>query len=404
MTATHVAGVADLLADAGPVLSELRDRFRSRGRTTDADSDRIAAVEESGADDGEQIALAREVQAALYDAGIAWPDGPVEYGGQGLDAEAAARIDALIDTFDLPTRQALIVGLHIVAPAVLAHGTEDLRQRLLPGLFRGDLVGCQLFSEPGAGSDLAGVTTRAVRDGDHWIVTGQKVWTSQGHLADIGEALVRTDPTAAKHAGLTMLAIDMHAPGVTVRPLRQMTGGAAFNEVFLDGVRVPDSDRIGEVGAGWRVANTSLSSERGAMGGAGSPLSTTVLARLAGLVDQEDGLADPHRRAHIAQTVASVLALRGMTDREDDWSPSTSAVAGSIQKMLMTRALDRVSALSADLLGHRAFVDTGATNTHCWSEFVLGVPGVHLAGGTDEIQRGVIATRGLGLPREPRPA
>ena len=198
---------------------------------------------------------------------------------------------------------------------------DELRAQALPALYRGETVGCQLFSEPGAGSDLAGAQTRAVRDGDHWVLNGQKVWTSMGHLADVGEALVRTDRDVPKHAGLTMFLVDMHAPGVTVRPIRQMTGGAAFNEVFLDNVRVPDTARIGGVGDGWKVASTSLGSERGTMSGSAGPLTPYVMERLVGLVRRLGADADPVHRPQIARTVARVVLThsrsRGRVDPQD---------------------------------------------------------------------------------------
>ncbi|MFC6935986.1 acyl-CoA dehydrogenase family protein [Actinomadura yumaensis] len=175
----------------------------------------------------------------------------------------------------MPDLQPLLVGLHIVAPAVRTHGSDDLKRRRLRPLLRGEVTACQLFSEPDAGSDLASVRTRAVRDGDAWTVTGQKVWSSGAHHADLGEALVRTDPDAPKHKGLTLFLIDMRAPGVEVRPLRQMTGGASFNEVFLTGVRVPDADRIGPLNGGWKAAITSLSSERAALGARSTPYRPT---------------------------------------------------------------------------------------------------------------------------------
>ena len=155
----------------------------------------------------------------------------------------------------------------MVAPTILAHATEEVKHRYLRAMHRGDMVGCQLFSEPGAGSDLAGLQTRAVRDGDEWVVNGQKVWTSFAHLADIGEIICRTDADLPKHQGLTGFLVDMHAPGVEVRPLRQMTGGASFNEVFLTDVRIPDSHRLGDVNQGWAVALTTLMNERAAIGG-----------------------------------------------------------------------------------------------------------------------------------------
>jgi alkylation response protein AidB-like acyl-CoA dehydrogenase len=225
------------------------------------------------------------------------------------------------------------------------------------------------------------------------------------HLADVGEALMRTDPQAPKHAGMTMFLVDMHAPGVTVRPIRQMTGGAAFNEVFLDGVRVPDSARIGEVGGGWKVAATSLGSERSKMSGAAGPITPYVLERLVGLVRRLDAEADPVLRAQIARTVAAVTAMRaaaGLTP--GSWTHQLEPVAGSVMKMLMVRAADEIAHLVEAVLGERAFLDLGEKDSFAWSEFTLGVPALHLAGGTDEIQLNVIAQRGLGLPRPPRPA
>lgn len=392
----------DALTRARGILADLEQRFAGRTLTEDR-GDRIAAIDETTQNQASYLALAKEIQAALYDNGLVNPAGTAEFGGRNVDPDTAARIDSQVDAAALPSRNVLFVGLNIVAPAIAAFGNSEQRARFLPKLYSGEHVGCQLFSEPGAGSDLAGAATRAVRDGDDWVITGQKVWTSHAHLADVGEALVRTDPDAKKHAGLSVLMVDMHSPGVTVRPLRQITGDAAFNEVFLDEVRVPAMNLLGEPGGGWKVATASLSSERGSMGGAGGPLTQIVLSRLAALIDQEEANSDPRVRAQIARTVAAILAVRASVERpQSQWDRTTAPVAGSIQKMLMTRALDEISSLAAEALGSRTFVDTGETNTFAWSEFILGVPALHLAGGTDEIQRSLIATRGLGLPREPR--
>ena len=171
----------------------------------------------------------------------------------------------------------------MVAPTILAHAIPEVRERYLRSMYRGEIVGCQLFSEPVAGSDLAGIQTRAERDGDEWIVSGQKVWTSGAQYSDIGEIITRTDPDKPKHKGLTMLLVDMHAPGVEVRPLRQMTGGATFNEVFFDEVRVPDSHRLGDVDEGWTVALTTLMNERAAIGGGGAGVGTMNFTRFVEL-------------------------------------------------------------------------------------------------------------------------
>ena len=405
----HLAA-QEIPGDLAPFAGFLRERLEAlapefaRPEGADPGDDRIAAVEELREGHEEDIDRVRRFQRALYDAGLAWPSGPAELGGLELTAAHDAVLEDVLDEMGFPSREALFVGLNIVGPALLQHAPTALRVRALTSLLRGETVGCQLFSEPGAGSDLAGVSSRAVRDGDDWILTGQKVWTSMGHLADVGEALVRTDPDAAKHAGLTMFLVDMHAPGVTVRPIRQMTGGAAFNEVFLDGVRVPDSSRIGGVGEGWRVANTSLGSERSKMSGAAGPVTPHVLERLHVLVRRLGAEADPVLRPQVARTVAAVAAMRAAAGLSPgSWSHALEPVSGSVLKMLMTRAADEIARLAEDALGARAFVDLGETATYAWSEFVLGVPALHLAGGTDEIQLNLIAQRGLGLPRPPGP-
>ena len=398
-------GTAAFRAEAERFLRSIAGEFAETDAERDRRaSDRIASVEELGEGHELQVARVRRLQARLFDAGLAWPSGPADCGGRGLSREHDQIVDDLLAELGFPSREVLFVGLHIVAPALERHAAPELRARMVPALYRADAIGCQLFSEPGAGSDLAGVTTRAVRDGDDWILTGQKVWTSMGHLADVGEALVRTDPGAAKHAGLTMFLIDMRAPGVTVRPIRQMTGGAAFNEVFLDGVRVPDAHRIGGVGEGWRVAGTSLGSERKTMIGDDGPVSPYALERLAALVARLGAEGDPVHRPEIARTVAAVVAMKAAAELpEGSWGPQ-GTVSGSILKMLMTRAVDQMARLAGEVLGERAFTDSGESDTHAWSEFVLGAPALHLAGGTDEIQLNIIAQRGLGLPRPPRPA
>lgn len=381
-------------------LAPLVDGFVGDTGTRPVDDDRIAAVEELREGHEAVVEQVRRFQGALCDAGLAWPSGPVEFGGMGLPAAHQTVLDEVLEDMGFPSREALFVGLNIVAPALVRHGSPELAHRIVGGLYRGELIGCQLFSEPGAGSDLASVATRAVRDGDEWVLTGQKVWTSMGHLADVGEALVRTDPAAPKHAGLTMFLVDMHAPGVTVRPIRQMTGGAAFNEVFLDEVRVPDSARIGGVGEGWTVASTSLGSERSTMSGAAGPLTPYVTERLVALVRRLGAEADPIHRPQIAKTVAAVTALRATSAlTPGSWSHQLAPMSGSVAKLLLVRALDEIARLVADVLGNDAFVDDGEPDGFAWSEFVLGVPALHLAGGTDEIQRNVIAQRGLGLPR-----
>jgi alkylation response protein AidB-like acyl-CoA dehydrogenase len=209
----------------------------------------------------------------LFDAGFGWLSGPEEYGGRALSTEHERAFAEIESHYRFPAQTSFGIGLGMIAPTILAHATPEVRDRYLRAVERGDIVACQLFSEPIAGSDLAGIQTRAVRDGDEWIINGQKVWTSGAQYSDIGEIITRTSPDKPKHRGMTMFLIDMHAPGVEVRPLRQITGGASFNEVFLTDVRVPDTHRLGDVDGGWSVALTTLMNERASIGGSGGGFS-----------------------------------------------------------------------------------------------------------------------------------
>ncbi|HEY3981633.1 MAG TPA: acyl-CoA dehydrogenase family protein, partial [Streptosporangiaceae bacterium] len=211
------------------------------------------------------IADQQAFQAKLYEAGFAGITWPVEYGGQGLTNAEQIAFSSEARNYSLPTG-AFVIGLGMPGPTILELGTEAQKQRYLPPMLRGEEIWCQLFSEPGAGSDVASLQTRAVRDGDGWVLDGQKVWTTLAHLSDFGAVLARTNPDVPKHQGLTMFVVDMHAPGVEVRPLRDMTGRAPFNEVFFEGVRLDGDSVIGQVDAGWRAAVTMLGHERVSIG------------------------------------------------------------------------------------------------------------------------------------------
>ena len=247
---------------------------------------------------------ARPGRPKEFDAGFGWITGPEEYGGRALAAAYDRAYREIVGQYTIPSQSPFGIGLGMVAPTILAHAIPEVRERYLRPLYRGDIVGCQLFSEPVAGSDLAGIQTKAERDGDEWIITGQKVWTSGAQYSDIGEIITRTSPDKPKHKGLTMFLVDMHAPGVEVRPLRQMTGGASFNEVFFDEVRVHDSHRLGDVDEGWTVALTTLMNERAAIGGGGAgvgSMSITRFVELARHFGLEPGPAGPpgaRRRVH----------------------------------------------------------------------------------------------------------
>jgi alkylation response protein AidB-like acyl-CoA dehydrogenase len=353
----------------------------------------------------EEVEAARVWRRAVYDAGFGWITGPADLGGRGLPAAYERAYLAVEREYDTPSRSPLGVSLGMVAPTLQQFGSDEAVHRWLASLNRGDSVGCQLFSEPGAGSDLAAVATQAVRDGDHWRVTGQKVWTSGAHFSDVGLLLART-AAEPRHRNLTAFVIDMRAPGVEVRPLRQMTGGADFNEVFLDDVAVPDAYRLGEVDGGWKVAVATLLHERGAIGGsAGGGSGLFRMERVAAMLRQLGRNDDPEVREAYARLHAGVVAAKEMRSRAEAAARKGQVGAEmSLSKLALTQNLAALSHLVSVALGPKLLADTGEWGTFAWSEFVLGVPGFRLGGGTDEIQRNIVAERVLGLPKEPTAA
>src|SRR3954463_14345283 len=280
-------------------------------------SDKVAMFEERNrTDESNDLHRACEWRAKKFDAGFGWITGPQQYGGRGLPGAYEKAWTALEAQYQVPSQAAFTIGLGMVAPTILAHGSEDAKQSYLTKMYRADIVGCQLFSEPGAGSDLASLQTKAERDGDEWLITGQKVWTSGAHYSDIGEIICRTDADMPKHKGLTGFVVDMKAPGVEIRPLRQMTGGANFNEVFFEEVRVPDSHRLGDVNQGWTVALTTLMNERAAIGGGGAGVGTMRLTRFVELARNRGVADDPLIRQRLADVyihsnVSRYTNLRG---------------------------------------------------------------------------------------------
>jgi acyl-CoA dehydrogenase len=352
------------------------------------------------------LAVARHWAQSLFDAGFGWITGPPIYGGRGLPRRYQRIYDAAASEYRFPSQSVYGIGLGMVAPTILAHATDEVKEAYLRRMHRGDIVACQLFSEPGSGSDLASLQSRADRDGDEWVLNGQKVWTSGAQLSDIGEIICRTDPTLPKHRGLTGFVIDMHAPGVEVRPLRQMTGGASFNEVFLTDVRVPDSHRLGEVNGGWTVALTTLMNERAAIGGGGGGATLTGVNRLIELCRamgrSDDQLVRQKLAAVIIQSrVAAYTTARSMAAVSVGQAPGPEL---SLAKMGLTEAMLRTNELLSLVLGPALVADSGQWGTYAWSHYILGVPGMRVAGGTDEVLRNIVGERVLGLPKEPRPA
>ena len=397
----------DFVAEAEAFLEAHASRKSEQRTGWGEGSDRVGLFPEKTPEQEQaEVAAAKAWRARVFDAGFGWITGPVQYGGRALPGSHERAWQSLVATYDVPSNAPFAIGLGMIAPTILAHATEPTKERYLRALYRGDVIACQLFSEPGAGSDLAGLQTRAVRDGDEWIVNGQKVWTSGAQYSDIGEIICRTDPDAPKHKGLTGFVVDMHAPGVDVRPLRQMTGGASFNEVFFNDVRVPDDHRLGDVNEGWTVALTTLMNERASIGGGGVAAGGggMGLARLAALLRHLGKENDPLLRQQLADvfvntSVARYTNLRAMAKIKAGQLPGPEL---SIAKLALTENMSRVARFVERALGPRITADTGEWGTYAWAEFVLGVPGMRVAGGTDEVMRNIVGERVLGLPKEPR--
>lgn len=362
--------------------------------------------ETEGEAEAAEVAAARDWQHEKARHGLAWVTGPAEYGGRELPDSYEHALRQLEETYPVPDTSPLRIGLGTVAPAIYRHGTQEQRDRYLPSIRGGDVLACQLFSEPEAGSDLAALRATARPDGDAWRVSGQKVWTSNAQFSDIGLLIARTGEQAARHRALTVFLADMRAPGVQVRPLRQITGGASFNEVFLDDVVIPDSQRLGEVNAGWAVVRTALSSERGTTG-----IRYQRILRRAMRALSEDmranGLRDDplarqgFARAHVLATVAD-LTNREIARGLDD--PSRPGPPAGLGRLLLSAALTSAADAAMTIAGPNVIARGASPDQFEWSSFLLGAPGMRIGGGTDEVVRNTLAETALGLPREPRPA
>jgi alkylation response protein AidB-like acyl-CoA dehydrogenase len=341
---------------------------------------------------------------ARFDAGLAWVHYPEGLGGLGLSRSWQHLVDDGLEAAGAPDNQPrkIGIGLGMAAPTILAFGTDEQKQRFLRPLWTGDEVWCQLFSEPGAGSDLAALATKAVRDGDEFVVDGQKVWTSGAQHSRLGILLARTNPEVPKHRGITYFVLDMASPGVEVRPLRQINGAAHFNEVFLSGVRLPAGNVVGEVDGGWGVTLTTLGSERSLIGGG---MGGTAFPQLLELARAHGATADPLRRQAIAAAFTRYEVLRFLGYRVQT-ALSQHRLPGA-EASVLKLAYSRHTAATADL----AMAITGATGTllggedldEAWRQQFLGQWSSRIGGGTDQIQGNVIAERVLGLPRDARP-
>ena len=391
--------------DEAAFRSEVREWLGSHARPLEDHEQRrgsvTALLTEAEGGDADMVDAAQRWQRTLAAGGWAGLTWPKEYGGRDLTpiqlfvwAEELANFDVPPDIFG--------IGLGMIGPTIIAHGTEEQKQRYLPKMLSGEEVWCQLWSEPNAGSDIASLQTRAVRDDDGWILNGQKVWTSGAHYADMGLIITRTDPDAPKHRGITCFIVDMRDAGVDVRPLRQMTGGSNFNEVFLSDVRVPDDRRVGDVNDGWRVALTVLMNERMSVAGNlnVSALSDPLvdLAKRNGSIDRADV------RQHIAEIYvrAKLLTLTGHRVTTKIAKGSIPGPEGSIAKLVWADLMTDIAATGIDLLGlSGAVTGHSAPDEGLWTQTHLFAPGIHLGGGTDEVMRNIIGERVLGLPKEP---
>ena len=359
--------------------------------------------ESSGEEEFAEAEAARKWQRARWDAGFGWITGPVEYGGRGLPDSYDRLYRMLEGAFDIVDMSPLRIGLGTVCSAIRYHGTAEQVGEHATALMRGDVIACQLFSEPEAGSDLAGVRTRGTRVDGGWRLDGQKVWTSNAQLADIGLALVRTDPDVAKHKGLTMFIVPMRTPGVLVRPLRQMTGGASFCEVFLDNVVVPDALRVGEVGSGWTVASDTLAHERRATGDRSHEIVSRATELVWILATRTGRDRDLLVRDAWARLNANVRAARFQQQRMQATPDEVlTGAERAMDKLLLVNNMRAIGALALDLLGPRFVADTGEWGTFNWNRWLMGALGYRIAGGTDEVLRNMLAERVLGLPREPK--
>ena len=336
-----------------------------------------------------------------FDAGFGWITGPESFGGRALTPAYDRLYNQLDATFRVPDQSAFAISLGMVTPTILDHGSPTARDLYVRKLWRGEMIASQLFSEPGAGSDLASLTTKAVKDGDEWVITGQKVWTTGAHYSDIGEIMTRTDWDLPKHKGLTAFIINFKDPNVEVRPLKQMTGGASFNEIFFNEVRVKDDHRLGDVNNGWNVALTTLMNERASIGGSNAG-DNNLITRVIAMVKHYGLETDPLIRSELANIVmnyriANMNAQRTTAKAKAGQLPGPE---GSIGKMVLVNNQARLVKFLSHILGPKLIADSGEWGTYAWANFVLGTPGLRIAGGSDEVMRNIVGERVLGLPKD----
>jgi acyl-CoA dehydrogenase len=335
--------------------------------------DRITYFGDDSAEESARaVDAARAWQKSRYAAGFGWITGPPEFGGRGLTPVHDLVYDGIEAEYDTPDTGVLsLIGLGMIGPTILAHGTDESKAAYLPAMYAGDVIACQ------------------------WVINGQKVWTSVAQHAQVGLALCRTNPDQPKHKGITALLVDMDAPGVDVRPLRQMSGGAEFNEVFLTDVRVPDSRRLGEVDGGWRVALTTLMNERASVGseGAGPAARAISPAFLTALLAEHGKLDDSSTRRKLAE-----LNRQALDHLIAGGQPGPEA---SVSKLMYSQNITRATHFAAEVVGPKLVADTGEWGAYAWNELLLSTPALRILGGTEDIMKNILGERVLGLPKEP---
>ena len=349
----------------------------------------------AGSDD---LSAGRAFLTTLAGPGLAAPTWPERFGGIGATLTQNAIIAEELSRFESPDLYPFMVGIGLIGPTLMTHGTEEQLARWLPAIRDGSEIWCQLFSEPDAGSDLAGLAARAERDGDTWHVTGAKVWSSRAHYSKWGLLLARSDPSMPKHAGITAFALDMTCPGVDVRPLKQMNGDTHFNEVFLDRAAIPDDDRIGSPGDGWRIAITCLTHERNSIG---QGWGTVTRRHILDLARTTGAAGNPVRRQQVAKLICALEVNRMTTMRAKAAARAgrPPGPEGSGAKVRNSEFLRDLGRFAVDVLGATS---VAGEDQHEWQTLFLTGPSFSIRGGTDEIQRNILGERVLGLPPEPK--
>lgn len=359
--------------------------------------------------DPRRVQRLKDWQRKLYAAGYVAMGWPKEFGGQAADVMPITIVNQELTLARAPSLIGMM-GLQMVGPTLMQHGTDEQRRRYLPKILTAEEIWCQGYSEPGAGSDLASLKTRAELIGDEFVVNGQKVWTSNAQIADRMFCLVRTDPSAAKHHGISYILIDMKSPGLTVRPLVQMTGDAGFNEVFFDNVHVPRANLVGEIHQGWKVANATLAHERNMLG------STTHTQQMfAGLLrvaqtferSGKPASQDPVVRQRLAELLIRVESMKYHSFRQltDTLKQRSPGIGASVNKLVSTELNHDIAAAALDIMGSRGLVGSHAKDVvdrGMWTYEFMFTLGLIIGGGTSQIQKNIISERGLGMPRAAR--